>query len=99
MNKLYLTIMLFFSVLGLTFLTSCKGSAGKKAATETLEFIEQKAASKAASSVEREAGQVERAVEENADDAYCSTRSSRPSRPRHHSSYGDDDNEYEETTP
>lgn len=55
MNKLYLTIMLFFSVLGLTFLTSCKGSAGKKAATETLEFIEQKAASKASSSVEREA--------------------------------------------
>ena len=99
MNKLDLTIMLFFSVLGLPFLTSCKGSAGKKAATETLEFIEKKAASKAASSVEREAGQVERAVEENADDAYRSTRSSRPSRPRHHSSYGDDDNEYEETTP
>lgn len=99
MDKLYLTIMLFFSVLGLTFLTSCKGSAGKKVATETLEFIEKKAASKAASSVEREAGQVERAVEENADDAYRSTRSSRPSRPRHHSSYGDDDNEYEETTP
>ena len=42
MDKLYLTIMLFFSVLGLTFLTSCKGSAGKKAATETLEFIEKK---------------------------------------------------------
>lgn len=99
MDKLYLTIMLFFSVLGLTFLTSCKGSAGKKAATETLEFIEKKAASKAASSVEREAGQVERAVEENADDAYRSTRSSRPSRPRHYSSYGDDDNEYGETTP
>ena len=66
---------------------------------KTLEFIEKKAASKAASSVEREAGQVERAVEENADDAYRSTRSSRPSRPRHHSSYGDDDNEYEETPP
>ena len=47
MDKLYLTIMLFFSVLELTFLTSCKGSAGKKAATETLEFIEKKAASKA----------------------------------------------------
>ena len=42
MNKLDLTVMLFFSVLGLTFLTSCKGSAGKKAATETLEFIEKK---------------------------------------------------------
>lgn len=97
MNKSNLTIMLFFSVLGLTFFTSCKGSAGKKAATETLEFIEKKAASKAASSVEREAGQVERAIEENADDAYRSTRSSRPSRPRHYSSYDDDDNDYEDT--
>lgn len=96
MNKSNLTIMLFFSVLGFTFFTSCKGSAGKKAATETLEFIEKKAASKAASSVEREAGQVERAIEENADDAYRSTRSSRPSRPRHYSSY-DDDNDYEDT--
>lgn len=97
MNKSNLTIMLFFSVLGLTFFTSCKGSAGKKAATETLEFIEKKAASKAASSVEREAGQVERAIDENADDAYRSTRSSRPSRPRHYSSYDDDDNDYEDT--
>lgn len=97
MNKSNLTIMLFFSVLELTFFTSCKGSAGKKAATETLEFIEKKAASKAASSVEREAGQVERAIEENADDAYRSTRSSRPSRPRHYSSYDDDDNDYEDT--
>lgn len=97
MNKSNLTIMLFFSVLELTFFTSCKGSAGKKAATETLEFIEKKAASKAASSVEREAGQVERAIEENADDAYPSTRSSRPSRPRHYSSYDDDDNDYEDT--
>lgn len=94
MNKSNLTIMLFFSVLGLTFFTSCKGSAGKKAATETLEFIEKEAASKAASSVEREAGQVERAIEENADDAYRSTRSSRP---RHYSSYDDDDNDYEDT--
>lgn len=97
MNKSNLTIMLFFSVLELTFFTSCKGSAGKKAATETLEFIEKKAASKAASSVEREAGQVERAIEENADDAYRSTRSSRPSRTRHYSSYDDDDNDYEDT--
>lgn len=97
MNKSNLTIMLFFSVLELTFFTSCKGSAGKKAATETLEFIEKKAASKAASSVEREAGQVERAIEENADDAYRSTRSSRLSRPRHYSSYDDDDNDYEDT--
>lgn len=97
MNKSNLTIMLFFSVLELTFFTSCKGSAGKKAATETLEFIEKKVASKAASSVEREAGQVERAIEENADDAYRSTRSSRPSRPRHYSSYDDDDNDYEDT--
>ncbi|MFR8948224.1 MAG: hypothetical protein ACLVJI_03550 [Bacilli bacterium] len=62
-----------------------------------MEFIEKKAASKAASSVEREAGQVERAIEENADDAYRSTRSSRPSRPRHYSSYDDDDNDYEDT--
>lgn len=97
MNKSILTILLSFSVLGLTFLTSCKGSAGKKAATETLEYIERKAADKAASSVEREAGQVERAVEEDADDAYRSTR--KTSRPRHHSSYDDDDNEYEETAP
>lgn len=95
MNKSILTILLSFSVLGLTFLTSCKGSAGKKAATETLEYIERKAADKAASSVEREAGQVERAVEEDADDAYRSTR--KTSRPRHHSSYDDDDNDYEDT--
>ena len=97
MNKSNLTIMLFFSVLGLTFFTSCKGSAGKKAATETLEFIEKKAASKAAGSVEREAGQVKRAIDENADDAYRSTRSSHPNRPRHHSSYDDGDNDYEDT--
>lgn len=97
MNKSILTILLSFSVLGLTFITSCKGSAGKKAATETLEYIERKAADKAASSVEREAGQVECAVEENADDAYRSTR--KTSRPRHHSSYDDDYNEYEETAP
>lgn len=95
MNKSILTILLSFSVLGLTFITSCKGSAGKKAATETLEYIERKAADKAASSVEREAGQVECAVEENADDAYRSTR--KTSRPRHHSSYDDDDNDYEDT--
>ena len=62
-----------------------------------MEFIEKKAASKAASSVEREAGQVERTIEENADDAYRSTRSCRPSRPRHHSSYNDGDNDYEDT--
>lgn len=43
------------------------------------------------------AGQVERAIEENADDAYRSTRSSRPSRPRHLSSYDDGDNDYEDT--
>lgn len=97
MNKSILTILLSFSVLGLTFITSCKGSAGKKVATETLEYIERKAADKAASSVEIEAGQVECAVEENADDAYRSTR--KTSRPRHHSSYDDDDNEYEETAP
>lgn len=96
MNKSNITILLSFSVLWLTFLISCKGPAGKKAATETLEYIERKAAGKAASSVEREAGQVERAVEENADDAYRSTRRSRP---RHNSSYYDDDNEYEETAP
>lgn len=95
MNKSILTILLSFSVLGLTFITSCKGSAGKKAATETLEYIERKAADKAASSVEREVGQVECAVEENADDAYRSTR--KTSRPRHHSSYDDDDNDYEDT--
>lgn len=62
---------------------------------KTLEYIERKAADKAASSVEREAGQVERAVEEDADDAYRSTR--KTSRPRHYSSYDDDDNDYEDT--
>ena len=40
MNKSNLTTLLFFCVLGFMFLTSCKGSAGKKAATETLEYIE-----------------------------------------------------------
>ena len=64
-----------------------------------MEYIEWKTASKATSSVERQAGIVERAVVENADDAYRSTKSSRSSRPRHHSSYDDGDNEYEETTP
>lgn len=98
MRKSKLVIFLFFCAFVLMF-SSCRGSAGKKAATETLEYIEKKAASKAASAVERETGQVERTVEENADDAYRSTRGRRPSRPRHHSSYDDDDNEYEETSP
>ena len=80
-----------------TFFTSCKGSAGKKAATETLEFIEKKAASKSASSVEREAGEVVLTIDEYAYDAYVSSRISRASRPRHDSSYDDDDNDYEDT--
>lgn len=87
-NALVLTILCI-----LTFsLTGCRGSAGKKAATEAIELIEKKGASKAASTIEREASQVERnAVRET--EGYNTGRS-RTYRPRH-SSYDEDESSYQ----
>ena len=62
-NLFYLT----FVVACVISLSSCRGSGGKKVATETLEFIE-----KEAGSLERNAGRLERGamgVEENANKA------------------------------
>lgn len=78
-------------VIGVFFLTGCKGAGGKKAATEALEIIEKKASSKAASAIERETGQAERTVVRETE----SYRPARSSRPHHHSSYGDDEENYE----
>lgn len=68
--------------------TSCRGSAGKKAATEVLELIEKKAGSKATSTIEREAAQSERAAIREAED--YNAGKNRSYRPRHHSSSDDD---------
>lgn len=76
------------------FLTGCKGSAGKKAATEVIEIIEKKGASKAGSVIEREATQVERNAAREAE-GYNSGRSHRTHRPRHNS-YDDDESSYEQ---
>lgn len=74
------------------FLSGCKGSAGKKAAKEALELIEKRGASKAASTVEREASQIERATSREAERANTGRRSS--FRPRH-SSYDEDESYYQ----
>ena len=61
MKKTFQLLLLVTCVIGLS---SCRGSGGKKVATETLEFIE-----KEAGSLERNAGRLERGasvVEENA---------------------------------
>ena len=64
MKKVIYITLLVTSVIGLS---SCRGSGGKKVATEALEFIE-----KEAGSLERNAGRLERGalvVEENANKA------------------------------
>ncbi|MBD5194922.1 MAG: hypothetical protein HDS71_08880 [Bacteroidales bacterium] len=73
----------------LTFFSSCRGSAGKKAAKDVLELIEKKAGSKAATAIEREAAQTERTVVRETEE-YNAGRS-RSARRRHHSSHEDDD--------
>lgn len=73
-------------------LTGCRGSAGKKVATEALEIIEKKGASKAASAIERDASQIERSAAREAE-GYNSGRS-RTYRPRH-SSYDEDESSYQ----
>lgn len=78
-------IVLFLICVFASFLTGCKGSAGKKAATEALEFIEKRGASKAGSTIEREAAQAERSAAKESE-GYNGYRSRRP---RHHS-YDDD---------
>lgn len=86
--------LLLICVIALSFsATSCRGSAGKKAATEALELIEKKAGSKAASAIEREAAQAERSAVREVEE-YNAGRS-RTSRPHHHSSYDNDESEYE----
>ncbi|MDE6322021.1 MAG: hypothetical protein K2L93_06955 [Muribaculaceae bacterium] len=86
--KLYVTFAVLIACLIL--FASCRGSAGKKAATEALELIEKKAGSKAATAIEREAAQTERTVVREAEE-YNAGRN-RTYRPRHHSTY--DDNSY-----
>ncbi len=65
-------------------MTGCRGSASKRAATEVLELIEQKGASKAASTIEREASQIERNAAMETE-GYNAGRS-RTRRPHHSSS-------------
>lgn len=80
-----LLVMALFSV---SLLTSCKGTGGKKAATEALELIERKAAAKAGGALGKEGVQVERtAIKET--ESYTPSRSRRPRRPRH-GPYDDD---------
>lgn len=73
-------------------MTGCRGSAGKKAATEAIELIEKKGASKAATTIEREASQVERNAVREAEGYNTGRRSTY--RPRH-SSYDEDESSYQ----
>lgn len=74
-------------------LTGCRGSAGKKAATKTIELIKKKGgASKAATTIEREAPQMERNAVREAEG--YNTRGSRTYRPRY-SSYDEDESSYQ----
>lgn len=92
--KLSLTVCILVSTC-LISLTGCKGAGSKKVATEVLEIIGKKggskAASKAASAIEREAAQAERAAAREAE-AYRPSKTT--SRPRYHHS-SDDDDEYD----
>lgn len=85
------TVLSVVAIIGVFSLTGCKGAGSKKVATEAIEFIEKKAGSKAASAIEREAGQAERTVVRETE----SYRPSRSSHPHHHSSYNDDEESYE----
>lgn len=67
--------------------SSCRGSAGKKAATEALELIEKKVGAEAASALEREASKAEKsAVREIKGNNVGKNRTYRPRR----RSFGDD---------
>ncbi len=85
-------ILIIIAVASIIGMTGCKGAGSKKAATEALEFIEKKAGSKAATAVEREANQAERAVVRESE-SYSPSRSGHSHRPRH-GSY-DDEEDYE----
>ena len=86
-------VLILFTLCSISIsLAGCRGSAGKKAATEALEYIERKGASKAASSIEREASQVERSAAREAK-GYNSGRT-RTYRPRH-SSYDGNESSYQ----
>lgn len=73
-------------------LSGCRGSAGKRATTEAIEFIERKTASSGASAIEREVSQVERGTIREAE-SYNSGRS-RTHRPRHNS-YDEEESSYQ----
>lgn len=92
MNKSFACWALISICLLSLALTGCRGSAGKKVATEALEIIEKKGASKAASAIERDAAQIERSATREAE-GYNSSRS-RSYRPRH-SSYDEDESSYQ----
>lgn len=86
-------VLILFTLCSISIsLAGCRGSAGKKAATEALELIERKGASKAASAIEREASQVERSAAREAE-GYNSGRT-RTYRPRH-SSYDEEESSYQ----
>lgn len=80
-------VLSMIAMMCMSFLTCCKGSSGRKVATEAVEFLERKAGSKATSTIEREVGQAERNVVRETEGS-SSSRSSRPRRYRH-SSYDD----------
>lgn len=88
METRYKRILLFLICISPIILTGCKGSAGKKAATEALEMLERKGATSVESTIEREATQVERASTKEAE-SYGSSRNRRY-RPQHNS-YDDDE--------
>lgn len=88
-KKLFLTFAALIACVA--SFSSCRGSAGKKATTEVLEFIEKKAGTKAAQAIEREAAQAERTAVREAEQYNTGRR--RTFRRRHHSS-SDDDNSY-----
>ena len=86
-------VLILFTLCAISIsLVGCRGSASKKAATEALELIERKGASKAATAIEREASQVERSAAREAE-GYNSGRT-RTYRPRH-SSYDEDEPSYQ----
>lgn len=88
---LALTTLCLFSI----SFTSCRGSASKKAATEAMEFLEKRGASKGASTIEREAAQAERNAARETE-SYNTGRSSTYKARRSH--YDGDESSYQNQT-
>lgn len=90
MNTLYKPLAITVICIISFTLWGCKGSAGKKIATEAIELFESNSGAKKAATelVESEVTQVERQAEQKV------TRQRRPYRPRH-SSYDDEGTTYQ----